>query len=149
MDEGCKIGRQLSVGHGRTKYPFVSLRRDFLRGSGHDDLRRLRLRGDLGSSEARRAADAADDDRYIVARCQSFGDIDCFFRFAGVICIDRFDLFAANATGGILFLDCKIDGFFLRGTGGSGVASKRSEYSDLDRFGRCTYRRSDHQYRSE
>ena len=149
VDERRKIAGQLGVRDGRTKHPFVSLRGDFLRGSGHDDLRRLRLRGDLRRGKACRATDAADHDRNIVARGQALGDIDRFFRFAGVVCIDRFDLLAANSAGGILILDCKIDGFFFCGTGSGGVAGKRSEHSDLDRVGRCPDGRADHQYGGE
>ena len=39
MDERRKITGQLGVRDGRTKYPFVSLRGNFLRGTGNDDLR--------------------------------------------------------------------------------------------------------------
>ena len=73
----------------------------------------------------------------IIAGGQTLGDIDCFFRFASVVCVDRLDLFAANAAGGIFFLDGKINGFFFCGPGRGGVASKWSEYSDFDRVGRC------------
>jgi hypothetical protein len=134
MDEGCEIGGQLRIGHGRAEYPLVSLRRDLLCSSRDNDLRRLRLRGDLGSGEARRAADAADEDRYIIARRQSLRDVDSFLGFAGVIRINCFNLFTADATSSVLFLDCEIDGFLLSGTRGSGVASERSEYSNLYRL---------------
>ena len=149
MDERRKITGQLSVGDGRTKYPFVSLRGDFLRGTGHNDLWSLRLRGDLRRSKACRATDAANHNRNIIASGQTFGDIDRFFRFAGVVCVDRFDLLATNPAGGILILDCKIDGFFLCGTGRCGVAAKWSEHSDLDRVRRCPDVRADHQYGGE
>ena len=135
MDEGRQITGELRVRHGRTEYPFVSLRRDLLRGPCHHDLRRLRLGSNLRRGKARRAADAANEDRYVVARCQTLSDVDGFFRLAGVVRVDHFNLFAANATGRILLLDGKIDRFLLGGARGSGVAGERSKYSDLDRVG--------------
>jgi len=89
------------------------LRGDLLRGSGHHDLRRLCLRGHLGSRKTGWAADAADHDYDIVALGQSLGDIDSFLGLTGVVSVDRLDFLAANSAGGILLADGKVDGLPL------------------------------------
>ena len=73
----------------------------------------------------------------VIAGGQPFGDVDCFFRFASVVSVDRLDLLAADAASGILFLDGEIDGFFFCGTGSGSIAGEWAEYSDLDRVGRA------------
>ena len=89
--------------------------------------------------QAGRAADAANHDDNVVALGQPLSDVDRFLRLPGVVAVDYFDLFAANAARGVLFIDRKVDRLPFRCACGGGIASHRAKYADLDVSADATY----------